>query len=254
MWGNGILGFINWVKKRPYEFSILLLLFVIILRLAGVGWYAYIGLKLAEETQPFVSHPTNPTKRILIVGDSTAVGTGATNPEESVAGRIAEEFPRYEIINYGKNGLRTHELRERLELLQEREFDTVFLFIGGNDIVRFQDVDILEKDLRVSFDLAKNISDDVIFISVGNIEIVPFFPTPVRFLYRNYQEEVRTMFRRVSAEENVVFVDLYTKGADEIPIPEELIFAEDNFHPSGLAYAVWYQVIKDTMRDAGLQL
>lgn len=247
-------GFHKWLHRHPYEFFVLCMLFFIVARLFGIGWDWYVGVQLAQEAQPFVAHPENPIKRILIVGDSTAVGTGATTPEESVAGRISEEFPRYEIVNYGKNGLQTSELRERLELLQEREFDLVFLFIGGNDIVRFHDVTTLSEDLATSFQLAKQISDDVVFVSVGNIEIAPFFPKPIAYFYRDYQQEVRTAFSIISNEYDVLFVDLFTEGIEDIPLPSELIFAEDDFHPSSVAYAVWYQVIKDTMSIAGMRL
>jgi len=58
----------------------------------------------------------------------------------------------------------------------------------------------------------------------------------------------------VSETYDVLFVDLFTESVEDIPIPSESIFAEDDFHPSGVAYAVWYQVIKDTMRLSGMEL
>ena len=46
------------------------------------------------------------TKKLLIFGESTAAGVGASKPEKTLAGQISLHFAQdYQVINLGKNGL-----------------------------------------------------------------------------------------------------------------------------------------------------
>ena len=57
-------------------------------------WRVQRSAELARASEPFQSNPDNPAVRVLIVGDSTAVGTGASSGRESLAGLVARQYPR----------------------------------------------------------------------------------------------------------------------------------------------------------------
>ena len=64
---------------------------------ARTGWRLQESVALARLSQPLQRPLVRPALRLLIVGDSTAVGTGASAPQASVAGLLAERFPRLQI-------------------------------------------------------------------------------------------------------------------------------------------------------------
>ena len=78
---------------------------------------------------------------IVVVGDSTAYGTGVRDSKESVAGRIGAEFPSHEVLTLAQNG---RVIGEVVGTLKETNLkvpaDVLLLQIGGNDIL--QDADM----------------------------------------------------------------------------------------------------------------
>jgi len=111
-------------------------------------YYVRIGIGLAEQAVAYEQHPAAPSARILVIGDSTAVGTGATTPQDSTAGLLGRDYPAAEIINRGVNGSRVADLTTRFAEFTNDEFDVVLVQIGGNDIVRFTDYAALEQNLH----------------------------------------------------------------------------------------------------------
>ena len=54
---------------------------------------------LSRSIEPLQAKPLDATARLLLVGDSTAVGTGASAAGASVAGLIAQRHPHVRIVN-----------------------------------------------------------------------------------------------------------------------------------------------------------
>ncbi len=99
-----------------------------------------IGVGLADNAVPFERILPDAEMQILVIGDSTAVGTGAQTPEASLAGLVGQTFPDASVRNLGVNGARTADLIPRLEKIQDQHFDLLMLHIGGNDTVYHSDV------------------------------------------------------------------------------------------------------------------
>ena len=85
------------------------------------------------------------------------MGTGVTDPKDSIAGLLAKDFPDVSITNLGENGMRTRKLIRQLEKIKNRKFDLVILHNGANDIIRFTNLDQLNNDLAVVLELANAI-------------------------------------------------------------------------------------------------
>ncbi len=212
------------------------------------GHFIKIGESLAEEakTRPFEQHPKNPTARILNIGDSSVVGTGSKDEKLSVAGRLGADFPTAEIINLGINGTKTKELIERFQNIQDQRFDLIVIHTGGNDIVRFTPLDELEESLMVTLDLANNITDSVIILHGGNVGTSRLFPIPMRWIYTYRTSKVRDIWKKVSIEKNVHYVDLWRKfKEDPFHVDPDKYYSPDIFHPSGEGYGDWYRHIKE---------
>ena len=95
-----------------------------------------VGDELAKLATAFERHAAQPARRVLIIGDSLAVGCGASRPEESIAGLIAQEFPDVTIVNRARNGARTAEATAQLRVDGDARYDAILISVGGNDVLR----------------------------------------------------------------------------------------------------------------------
>ena len=105
---------------------------------------------LAKRSEPLQVAPAEPEKRLLIVGDSTGVGTGASTPQDSLAGLIAAEHPSLAIVNRSADGATVDRIAAQLE--GGGRFDAVLILGGGNDMIRMTGAEALRAALsRVLF-------------------------------------------------------------------------------------------------------
>lgn len=206
--------------------------------------YIRIGNDLANKAVAYKQHPDKPTLRILMIGDSTVVGTGAERPEDSVAGRFGKDYPTAEIINLGVNGAKTREITSRLKQFEGQHFDLVLIHTGGNDIVRFSKLSEVEKSLREVLSEAKKLSDTVVALHGGNIGTAKLFPVGTRWILALRTWQARRIFLRVMEETGADYVDLWRRGKDDPFFANpDTYYAKDYFHPSGVGYKDWYEHI-----------
>lgn len=67
---------------------------------------------LAKASVPFEVRVKEVNRRVLVIGDSTGVGTGASNSADSVAGRIARDYPGTEIVNRAQDGAKGEDMSD----------------------------------------------------------------------------------------------------------------------------------------------
>lgn len=79
--------------RRPSVLGALsLVAALVVLTTSGcAAWRIKQSADLARQSQPFEASPQNAGASLLVVGDSTAVGTGASSPAASLAGLLARE-------------------------------------------------------------------------------------------------------------------------------------------------------------------
>ena len=235
---------------------ILVLFFLIVTYNVGVFlWRVQLGKGLVDRAERFENIVPQASYRILVIGDSTAVGTGVRDPGESIAGQLSRDFPHVSITNRGENGQRISELRLQLEEMQGQEFDLIILHGGGNDIVRFANRNQLQRDMKEVLMLAKTMSNDVVLITSGNIGLAPIFPWPFSAIISARTQSVHKDFVALTQDANVLWVPLYTSRADD-PFAEDIdtFYAADKFHPAARGYHVWYNVLRKTLDDGGVTI
>ncbi|MCS5489673.1 SGNH/GDSL hydrolase family protein [Algoriphagus limi] len=178
----------------------------------------------------------NSQKRILILGESTAAGMGASQPETTLAGNIFRLFQeKYQVINLGKNGLRAKELiptfKEDLEI-NPSKVEGVFLFIGANDCFRLTKPLNYKSELEniISW-LKKNFSPNWIYLSaIPPVHIFPAFTPQLKyFLLRQRKFLSSEMEQIASQDSNVIYQEIRFDLTPEF-------FADDGIHPSDKGY------------------
>jgi len=141
--------------------------------------YMRIGEVLADDAVPFERQAMVHAPAMLVVGDSTAVGTGATTPEASIAGRFGAAFPNISIVNRAANGARTLDVIMQLAAVGAGRYDLVLVQVGGNDVLRRTPLRALAPQVDALLGLARKLSSNVIVTTIPNLGLLPMFFPPV---------------------------------------------------------------------------
>lgn len=216
------------------------------------GWLLGQSAKLVERSHAFERKIEDGSPRILIAGDSTAVGTGST-PDGSTAGRFGADYPSADIRNVSVNGWKVHNLLAAFPT--DGSFDLIVLQIGANDIMRGTPEGEFETSLRALFANAKARSGNVVALHSGNIGLAPMFRWPASAVMRARSLRYRAIYRRVAAENGVAYVDLYhEKERDVLSKDIPAYYADDLLHLTPEGYGVWYDAVRNTMEESGIQI
>ena len=205
---------------------------------ARTGWRLHASAELARLSEPLQRLLAQPSLRLLIVGDSTAVGTGASVPGASVAGLLAQRFPGLQIENRGRDGAVFSELMTQLE--GDERFDMVLVMAGGNDVVRLRRLAALRGDVDRVTRRARQRADLVVLMPAGNVGNAPILWAPVSWLMTWRSRQLQTFAREAAARHGAVLVNLFCASADDPFVLRPELNARDGLHPSDAGYRVWF--------------
>ena len=232
---------------------IFLFIILVYLGFSGVQFFRRVQIsgRLIEVTTPF-SFPAeklgaNRYKRILVAGDSLAVGIGSVQSEHSIAGRLHADFLDAEIVNTALSGAKLAGVTEQVSGVDGR-FDLVVIMGGANDIIRFHSIKIAESDASLLLKAVKEKGDHVIWLVSGNIGLAPIWPWPIESIYTYRTRKYHAIFRALAEKEGIVFINLLKERADDVFAKDPArYYAKDGLHLSSDGYAVWYEAIKEKL-------
>ncbi len=182
---------------------------------------------------------------LLVIGESTAAGVGASTHDLALAGNFARGLSKqtgrsidwYVVGKSGVTARRT--IDELLPLVPRRSFDHVLLAIGGNDVMRLNSPRNWRRDMFELLGLLRERNPGaVIFISnCPMIGLSPVIPEPIKGvmwqLSRMHDANAREFTRAMDR------VFYYPQPANVNP---EGFFA-DGIHPSEKGYADWAEAM-----------
>ena len=166
---------------------------------------------------------------MLVLGDSLAYGVGASTPEASFAGTIGQHLPEYKIVNNAVIGDTSTELAEYIPQALMKQYDYIFILIGGNDILRSNtDLSDTDRNIHSIVDYATNYSNNVYLITTPDFSNIGFIPWMSRSYYSNRSLQVHnSAINAVGKHENAYYVDVY---AIDNTIDYKSLQASDGFH------------------------
>ncbi|MES2978179.1 MAG: SGNH/GDSL hydrolase family protein [Pseudomonadota bacterium] len=192
---------------------------------------------------PVQTQPDHPARRLLIVGDSTAAGTGASRPEASLAGLIARHHPHVAICNRARNGAKLADIAEQLR--DPAHFDVVLILGGANDVLRMTAAAPLRASLERVLSLARQRADTVILMPAGNVGNTPLFLPPFSWLMARRSRQLHSLVRRATAATDIVYVNGYAERSEDPFVKDaQRLNAEDGLHPSDEGYLLWYAALQ----------
>ena len=179
----------------------------------------------------------------VAIGDSAAQGIGASRPDRSYVGVLAEDIRdltgrSLRVVNLSVSGATTElAVLDQLPRLAKLSPDLVTVAIGANDIASW-DPAVFERNVRT---ILGAVPDDAI------VADLPFFYFPHN---ERKVAVANRILRRLAAERELTVVPLHqlTKRQGLRGILTQ--FAEDMFHPNDHGYRIW----ADAFRPALLAL
>jgi lysophospholipase L1-like esterase len=224
----------------------LLIVFYVIMRTLRSVKFLLSNKSLVHNTSSFESSPKVTTSHFVLYGDSTAFGTGSIDQHNSIAGRLAKDYPHAHIDNKAENGALIKDVARTIESGGEQFFDLAIILIGGNDIVFLQSLRSMRHDLGVVLKKAKAMTNGkVVLVSPMNVGASLMFWFPINIMYDWRSRKVRKIFQTVSKTYDVPLIDLYSpRNKDFFAEDPGLYFAADNIHYSGEGYGYIYEKIK----------
>ena len=218
------------------------------------------GRKAAAHAGRLVRRVRPSSRRVLVIGDSSAVGVGASSPEHSVAGRLAVRYPRWSIGNLATNGCRTAQAAALLSRLRRRThagrgprrpYDLLIVHAGGVDALYGTPLEQLRGDLLRLIGAAAVVADETIIVTGGNLALAPGLPAPLSWWVGRRSRQIRELFRTLVPGHHIVYVDLFReRDADPTVNDAARYFAADGLHPSDDNYRIWMHAIDRCVRSA----
>lgn len=239
------------IPKHTLLFSLLIaILFSLTYFILSTHQKLSISKKLIEKGIPFSVNTNDRSKTLLVLGDSTAVGVGASTPEESVPGRLAAYRKYTSVENHAVSGATVSDLPSQIQQIQQNHYDTILVQIGANDMTRFHDEEQVAASLKEILLPLKEKSKEIILISAGNLGGARAIPYPLRPLATRVNKKYHKAFEDMAKVAGINYINLYTDPhSDPFILEPNVYFAADSFHPSSAGYGVWFDIIKKNLRE-----
>jgi len=205
-----------------------------------------IGRELSNGASAF-SRDEGSELKILVVGDSTAVGVGASS-ELSVPGRLSMALSA-DIENLSISGAKTVDVLRQLKSIQEdTRYDMVLIHAGANDVIRRTPLNQVRSDVQDLLKVAKLKSEKVVLLTSGDIGEAPIWPLPLRWFISHRTKEVREIIKSETKAQDALYVDIFSHDLKFKENPE-LYYALDFLHLSGDGYKKWFELVIQEIKE-----
>jgi|GEM_PF-4812945 len=177
---------------------------------------------------------------VTILGDSTAVGTGASDYTKTYHYQfLARHADRYsfDVKNKGVVGARTADLARQIESM--RESDIAIITIGGNDVTHGTAWASVERDLASALGTVSQKAKRVVLLTPGDLGDVLIVPYPLRRYWASKSPVLSKLATRVAGDKKITHIDIYALGGTQFRDEPYTYYATDLFHPSDAGYKLW---------------
>ena len=223
---------------------------VLLITSGCAAWRVKQAMALAQVSEPWQQVGHAAPVRLLVVGDSTGVGTGASAATNSLAGLIGQAHPSWTIENRAEDGAQLADVVRQLH--NAPSFDLVLVQAGGNDVIRMRSYSDMQKDIQAVTDLARQRGATVIWMPAGNVGNAPFFFAPVSWLMTARSREMHRLVQEAAARSGAVYVNLFHERSQDPFVTHPELNARDGLHPSDSGYQIWLRALKAHPRLSAL--
>ena len=214
---------------------------------AATAGYAALRLhrskRLARRTRPFERSAHTEGARLLVVGDSTATGFGASAPESSLPGRLARANPSLTVVNRAEAGACFADIAVQLE--GDDRFDAVLVLGGANDVLRGTRDAALRDSIQRVAQRARVRAEVVVFMPPGNLGNLRLFAPPWNWWMTYRARRLQALVAELAQANGARHVSLFLERDDD-PFARHprRLSARDGLHPSDAGYELWQRELE----------
>jgi lysophospholipase L1-like esterase len=214
---------------------------------AATAGYAALGLaesaRMARRGHGFDKLAEPEGARLLVVGDSTAEGVGASAPESSLPGLLSRANPSLTVVNKGQHGARFEDFLAQLE--GDEPYDAVLVLGGANDVLRLTREGALREHAQRVAQRARVRADLVVFVPPGNVGSARFFLPPWSWWMAHRSRRLQAIVSEVAHANGAQHVSLFQEREDD-PFARHprRMTARDGLHPSDAGYELWQRELE----------
>jgi lysophospholipase L1-like esterase len=214
--------------------------------------YAQPDMRLAMRTT--VGEATAAPLRLVLLGDSSALGIGVSRVADTVGGRLAELLAetgrRVELSSVAVHGSRSIDLGTQVaRALLGRPPDVAVILVGANDAVTLRQPRPAAAHLAAAVRRLRDAGVAVVVGTCPDLGAARAIAQPLRQLVGAYGQRVARAQAEAVAQAGGVPVDLAERtGAVFRADPGTL--CEDGYHPSADGYRVWAHALLPAVADA----
>jgi acyl-CoA thioesterase I len=185
------------------------------------------------------------------LGDSTAVGVGATRGggyPERLASRLRRDGLSVGHTNLGMSGARVRDVvTGQLKRAIATQPTLVTLGIGTNDLWRGTPLEDFAEDLERIASRLKQTGAPLVVVNLADLALAPVARLVPSSLYEGRIETFNEAIATVARKHGMHLVDLYSASREFLPGRMDF-FSPDGFHPSESGYEQWADLMLPTVR------
>lgn len=185
-----------------------------------------------------------PTLRLLIIGDSSAAGVGATTQAKALSGQLVAHLAQTHRVHWrleAATSATTRVTLDHIQTLMPQQVDVVVSALGVNDVTRATSRKTWVARQKQLADLMTDTYGARLVVASGLPPMgdYPQLPQPLRWVLGEQAKRLDKGLAELAAEHP-------TLSHLPIDIPFEPRFqASDGYHPSEEAYTLWAKLIAD---------
>lgn len=189
-----------------------------------------------------------PHLRLLIIGDSSAVGVGTSHQEEALLGQMRKRLSQTNMVYWSieaKTGATTADTIARLKESPRQKFDVVSVSLGVNDITTRVPLSVWVRQFSYLLELIElKFQADVICISgIPPIQYFPLLPQPLRWVLGAQAQRFDCALHKLVANRvGCRFVEMDFE-------PDISQMSPDGFHPGPKIYSEWGRKVYRAIRS-----
>jgi lysophospholipase L1-like esterase len=206
----------------------------------------YIYKKILKRSKKFEFISDDITKTILVLGDSTAYGIGAENPENTIPGRLFKKEQATYLENHSVSGARILGLERQIKKARLKSYSIILIQIGANNIIRFKSANKSKKEIESILPQLPAYGK-LIFLCAGNVGGTKFFPKFMNPYYTRLTLQYHKMFEEVINKlPRAKYVNLYVDPKiDPFILTPSIYSSPDGLHPNDVGYGFWFDKIDE---------
>ncbi|MEK7630844.1 MAG: GDSL-type esterase/lipase family protein [Patescibacteria group bacterium] len=222
-----------------------IIIFLVVYTLASGArfWFYLRRAKLLMSSTPrqdYVIAGGEKKLSVTILGDSTAVGTGASGYTKTYHYQFLERHKNnysFDVQNKGVVGARTADLARQIESMGHS--DLAIISIGGNDVTHGTEWASVERDLSGALGAVSQKAKRVVLLTPGDLGDVLIVPYPLRKYWATKSPKLSVLAARVASDKKITHIDIYALGGTQFRDEPYVYYASDLFHPSDAGYKLW---------------